>query len=49
MYFSSEGISQIYLLQVITPNNLNRVPFTTAHLFITNYAYLMKLKVSNLQ
>jgi len=44
MYFSNEGISQIYLLQVITPNNLNRVSSTTACLFITNY--LMKLSIT---
>ena len=28
MHFSSKGICQINLLQVITPNNLNRVSFT---------------------
>jgi hypothetical protein len=44
MYLSSEEISQIYLLQVVTPNYLNRVSLTTACLFITKY--LTKLKVS---
>jgi len=38
-----QEISQLYLLQVITPNNLNKVSLTLACLFITTY--IMKLKV----
>jgi hypothetical protein len=38
-----QGISQIYLFQVITPNYLNRVSLTTACLYKTNF--LMKLQV----